>query len=298
MDRLRVIEYFSGIGGWSWALSTLCEQNFMQNEKKLSYEIVAAYDINPIANIVYEHNSNIKPNHKSIEKLTIKQVEKLNANMWVMSPPCQPHTRNNTTEKRDDKDPRSSSFIHLIDILANISNLPKYIALENVVGFEASSCCQMFIEMLIAKKYKYVQYQLTPSQFGIPNERPRYLLIASLDTDNSRIANTSYDPTIIYDYLLECVDGDGGHESTVEGDGSVSVDNFVPSSSNKRMKIGNDNVDTGRASSNELNEVHPSTDSSDLNMAVAVPVAPLASFIDQCMSLEETVGQSSYVYIY
>ena len=50
--------------------------------------------------------------------------------MWLMSPPCQPFTRNNTTNSRDTNDPRSKAFIHLTDLLSQLRIPPQYIALE------------------------------------------------------------------------------------------------------------------------------------------------------------------------
>jgi site-specific DNA-cytosine methylase len=55
---------------------------------------------------------------------------------------------------------------------------PFYIALENVVGFESSECCQQWLSVLTSLHYEIEQFHLTPLQFGIPNARPRYYCIA------------------------------------------------------------------------------------------------------------------------
>ena len=58
--------------------------------------------------------------------------------------------------------------------------------LQNVVGFESSDCCLKFLHILAELNYTYTEFILTPSQFGTPNSRPRYYLLASLqrvDTD-------------------------------------------------------------------------------------------------------------------
>lgn len=166
---MRTVEFFSGIGGWSYSLSRLSS----------SFEVVEAFDINPIANQVYKLNHLLAPNHTSIEHITVKHLNKLNADLWVMSPPCQPHTRNNTTATRDTNDPRSNAFLKLMKLLQEVSPPPSYIALENVVGFEDSNCCREFLSILSSMNYQYLQYHLTPTQFGVPNARPRYYLIAS-----------------------------------------------------------------------------------------------------------------------
>jgi len=47
-----------------------------------------------------------------------------------------------------------------------------------VVGFETSDCCRSLLGAIAALGYTYEQYILTPTQYGMPNERPRYYLVA------------------------------------------------------------------------------------------------------------------------
>lgn len=47
-----------------------------------------------------------------------------------MSPPCQPFTRNNTTESRDNVDNRSKGLLHLIEVISVMYNPPQYVLLE------------------------------------------------------------------------------------------------------------------------------------------------------------------------
>jgi site-specific DNA-cytosine methylase len=165
---LKVLEFFSGLGGWSSALKKLY----------VDHEVIQAFDINTAANEVYEANHGIKPCNKSILGITTKALDKCNADVWVLSPPCQPFTRNNETDSRDAKDTRSEPFLHLLEVLKQMTNLPKYIALENVVGFESSDCCTSYFDTLRSLNYQFRQFHLDPLQFGIPNSRPRYYCIA------------------------------------------------------------------------------------------------------------------------
>lgn len=169
-EELTAIEFFSGIGGWSSALRNI----------GFSCRVVQAYDINTAANEVYEANYHHKPSGKSILNLTSTLLDKLSAKIWMMSPPCQPFTRNNTTDSRDVNDNRSEPFLHLVDILSKMQNPPVYLALENVIGFESSDCCQRFLDVLDQRDYTYQQYHLDPLKLGIPNSRPRYYCIAKL----------------------------------------------------------------------------------------------------------------------
>jgi site-specific DNA-cytosine methylase len=46
------------------------------------------------------------------------------------------------------------------------------------VGFEESASCSTLLDTLELVGYSFMQFALSPAQFGIPNERPRYYLIA------------------------------------------------------------------------------------------------------------------------
>jgi len=93
-----------------------------------------------------------------------------------MSPPCQPFTRQGL--KKDVEDPRSKSFLHLMSVLPQMTIPPKYILLENVHGFESSRSHDMFTTMLDELEYTWQGFLLSPKQFGIPNSRLRYFIIA------------------------------------------------------------------------------------------------------------------------
>jgi tRNA (cytosine38-C5)-methyltransferase len=173
---IRVIEWFSGIGGWSFALQLAQHMN-----SALCFRVVRAVDINTVANEIYAYNSDVKPLAKSIESLNFRFIESNPAEMWVMSPPCQPFTRNHETNPGDN---RTQALDYIIKLLQQIAAdaakavLPKYILLENVVGFESSAHCASLLAVLQTAGYGYKQFILTPTQFGIPNERPRYFLLA------------------------------------------------------------------------------------------------------------------------
>ncbi|KHJ79834.1 C-5 cytosine-specific DNA methylase [Oesophagostomum dentatum] len=67
----------------------------------------------------------------------------------------------------------------LMEKLKQMKNRPSYILLENVVGFEESSVHDDIIAILNELGYGTKECILSPLQFGVPNSRPRYYLIAS-----------------------------------------------------------------------------------------------------------------------
>ncbi|NWH69731.1 TRDMT methyltransferase, partial [Piaya cayana] len=151
-------------------------------ESCTSAEVVAAVDVNTLANEVYKHNFPSTPLWaKTIEGITLKEFDRLSFDMILMSPPCQPFTR--TGLQGDISDPRTRSFLYILDILPRLQKLPKYLLLENVKGFESSSARNELLRTLETCKFKYQEFLLSPACLGIPNSRLRYFLIAKLQQE-------------------------------------------------------------------------------------------------------------------
>ncbi|KFQ44539.1 tRNA (cytosine(38)-C(5))-methyltransferase, partial [Nestor notabilis] len=148
-------------------------------ESCASAEVVAAVDVNTLANEVYKHNFPRTPLWaKTIEGITLKEFDRLCFDMILMSPPCQPFTRIGL--QGDISDPRTKSFLYILDILPRLQKLPKYILLENVKGFESSSARNELLRTLATCGFTYQEFLLSPTCLGIPNSRLRYFLIAKL----------------------------------------------------------------------------------------------------------------------
>lgn len=144
---------------------------------------MAALDVNTVANAVYAHNygsSVVKT--RNIQSLSEKEIKKLNANMLLMSPPCQPHTRQGL--QRDMEDKRSSALSHICTLIPQCDSL-QYVLMENVKGFEGSQARQQFIEALEEGGFYWREFILTPTQFNVPNTRHRYYCIARRVNDFS-----------------------------------------------------------------------------------------------------------------
>nr|XP_044991260.1 tRNA (cytosine(38)-C(5))-methyltransferase isoform X2 [Jaculus jaculus] len=101
--------------------------------------------------------------------------------MILMSPPCQPFTRIGL--QGDVTDPRTNSFLHILDILPRLQKLPKYILLENVKGFEVSSTRSLLMQTMETCGFQYQEFLLSPTSLGIPNSRLRYFLMAKLQSE-------------------------------------------------------------------------------------------------------------------
>ncbi|KER25587.1 hypothetical protein T265_14186, partial [Opisthorchis viverrini] len=149
---------------------------------QLDFQVVAAIDINDTANRVYRANfSHTHAPNRVLESLSIEEVTSFTADMWSMSPPCQPFTR--LGNQKYEEDNRSTSFFYVLGLIAAIR--PKFILLENVKGFEHTEPWRQFLKVLHNCGYRYQQFLLTPLQFGVPNCRLRYYLVASSSSDSA-----------------------------------------------------------------------------------------------------------------
>lgn len=159
---LRVLELFSGIGGWRLALGA-------------RGRVVAAYDISPAANATYELNHGDPVRTHEIARVKAAAFAAHGADTWLLSPPCQPFCRMGTGKGLEDK--RSHAFLHLMEVLRAAP--PAHFALENVQGFLGSDAHRLLCERLAEAGLHRVEYQLCPTRFGLPNLRPRVFILAS-----------------------------------------------------------------------------------------------------------------------
>lgn len=162
--EIRALELFCGIGGAAAALEGRAR-------------VVAAIDINRLALGVYAANFPHPVAARTIESLSAAELARLGADLWWMSPPCQPFTRRGL--HRDDEDPRSQGLLGLIPRISEVR--PRFVALENVPGFAGSRTHARLREALADGGYEVAERQLCPSDLGLPNRRLRFYLLASRD---------------------------------------------------------------------------------------------------------------------
>ena len=159
---LRVLELYCGIGGCAAALGP-------------GTEVAAAVDINRAALAVYRHNFPHPTEARTLDSIGVADLDRWRADLWWLSPPCQPFTRRG--HGRDDADPRSASLLHLIDLLDRAP--PPALALENVPGFAGSRTHARLRAVLDRRGYAVRELELCPTELGVPNRRRRFYLLAA-----------------------------------------------------------------------------------------------------------------------
>lgn len=121
---MHALEFYSGIGGLGLAL-----------KRTGKGKVVRSFDFDQNAVEVYRafHGRGIVQK-ADISKLTPNDLSNLGADIWLLSPACQPYTVLNQNPK-DSLDPRAQSFLYIINELLPVLS-PSYILIENVAGFE------------------------------------------------------------------------------------------------------------------------------------------------------------------
>jgi len=206
-----------------------------------------AYDISLYANQTYAHNfyngedekddnhHHHHHDHRRKDVVSTKLVEQLRqvplADLWTLSPPCQPFTTTQGAKTLDMEDPRCAGLKGIMKLLtsacregedetnpthdtsrrsrsSNNNTIhrrwnPKWILLENVQGFATSQMCDEWKKCLRQNKYGYREYLLSPIQFGIPNHRLRYYILCEFESTrwnvNDENDNNDNNDTTAYD---------------------------------------------------------------------------------------------------
>jgi len=165
---IRALELFCGIGGFAAAVAGS------------DVRVVAALDQNPAALAVYRHNFPDHPVRQvDLERVSAWELTSPAADLWWMSPPCQPYCERGS--RRDLDDSRARSLVRLLELLETVplEKLPEHLALENVAGFADSQARQRLLPLLESRGYRIMERHLCPTELGVPSRRPRYYLLAT-----------------------------------------------------------------------------------------------------------------------
>jgi tRNA (cytosine38-C5)-methyltransferase len=162
----KVLELFSGIGGMRAGLSS-CLGGSLK---------FTAVDLNEFCNEIYYETYKERPLTMDITSLDSEWFDSLAADIWTMSPPCQPYTRQGSM--KDTEDDRARPLLHLIRVLEEMRNMPGMIIVENVKNFEASDSFQLLEKTLRKRGFQLYGYLLNPLYMGFPNSRLRFFLVA------------------------------------------------------------------------------------------------------------------------
>ncbi len=159
---MRALELFAGIGGFAAAAGP-------------DVGVVCAVDHDEYAAAAYAANWPHPVRRWNLASVRAPQLAALHADLWWMSPPCQPYTVRGLG--RDLDDPRAASLLRLLELVEAVR--PRHLALENVPAFDGSRAHERLHAVLDRAGYHIRERHLCPAELGLPNKRPRYYLVAS-----------------------------------------------------------------------------------------------------------------------
>jgi site-specific DNA-cytosine methylase len=175
---MRALELFCGIGGFTAAAD------------RHGIEVVRALDASQHVIAFFRHNWDAPAKQANILQLGADDFAAFEADLWWMSPPCQPYTTRGL--QRDLSDRRAKSFLHMLEVIEAAP--PRHLAMENVEGFLKSEARTRLLELLERLDFDVREAVICPTELGLINRRPRYYLVASRDgltnADLSPVAQT------------------------------------------------------------------------------------------------------------
>lgn len=168
MEQTTALELFCGIGGFAAAVAGS------------GIRVLAVLDQSDLALQVYRLNFPQHPARQTdLEKITASELASFGADLWWLSPPCQPYSVRG--RRQDLADPRARSLLRLLAVFPEIPDdrLPRHLALENVAGFARSRARERLLSLLAERGYRVRERHICPAQLGVPSRRPRYYLAAT-----------------------------------------------------------------------------------------------------------------------
>jgi DNA (cytosine-5)-methyltransferase 1 len=163
-DCLRFIDLFCGIGGFHQALS------------RLNAKCVFASDIDAKCRETYEKNYGLKP-AGDITKIDVKSIPDFD--ILCGGFPCQSFS--NSGKKKGFEDDRGQLFEYILNIV--IEKRPKFMFLENVKHIKKidnGNVLRHIVKRINESGYIVNDeqiYELSPHQFGIPQQRERVVFV-------------------------------------------------------------------------------------------------------------------------
>ena len=207
--KFRVLDLFSGAGGFSCGLDSL-----------ESFDTVIGSDFDQ--NVLVTFEKNIKGSitihgditDPKVKSKIIDEARKRKVNMIIGGPPCQGFSLKGKNLGLDD--PRNFLFLEYVKIVKELK--PEVFVIENVKNL-INACDGYFIKQIIDEftKLGYILNYgvLNAANFGVPQHRERAIIIGSL-TKSISLPTPSKPSTTVYDAISDLAyleSGEGQFES-------------------------------------------------------------------------------------
>jgi len=180
MASASVVDLFCGVGGMT--------HGFVHE----GFKVVAGIDVDPTCKYPYEKNNRARFILRDIQRITSKEVLDLyprgDVKILIGCAPCQPFSKYSNPKSEDDKWRLLLSFAELIRGVK-----PEIVSMENVPQLEKHRVFKEFIEVLREQGYYFSWSLVDCVDYGVPQNRTRLVLFASMYGD-IRIINRTHPP--------------------------------------------------------------------------------------------------------
>jgi DNA (cytosine-5)-methyltransferase 1 len=193
---LKAIDFFCGAGGMSYGLA------------KAKIKVLAGIDCDESCRETYERNNKpakfIEKNIAELSPSSLTRTLGISRNddrlVFVACSPCQFWTKVNTDKRK------SKSTVFLLAEFERFVDWfrPGFVLIENVPGLQSKkrpSILPPFKKFLRSRGYAIAHGVINANHFGVPQNRKRYLLIATRLTANVRLPGRTKVRPRVEDYL-------------------------------------------------------------------------------------------------
>ena len=166
--KIEAVDLFCGVGGLTCGL------------RQAGIAVLAGYDIDPACTYPYEENNKASFQLKSVSEVTGEEIAKWYSpgaiRLLAGCAPCQPFsTLANTRDEKDEaKWGLLGEFARLVRELK-----PELVTMENVPRVTNHAPYRQFLETLRELEYEVDAKRVRCADYGIPQERRRFVLVAS-----------------------------------------------------------------------------------------------------------------------
>ena len=186
-NKLKAIDFFCGTGGMTYGMS------------QSGIEVLAGIDNDPNCSDTYSINNQdsifIEKDIHDLSENELANITGINIKddslLFICCSPCQFWTKINTCKNKGLK-----SKNLLIEFQRFVSWFqPGYIAIENVPGLlnnKKEKVLDNFLSFLDSKSYIYDNKIVNANHYGVPQNRKRYLLVATRVSENIQIPEEEY----------------------------------------------------------------------------------------------------------
>ncbi|MDR3410469.1 MAG: DNA cytosine methyltransferase [Formivibrio sp.] len=187
MSKISCVDLFCGVGGLT--------HGFVLEE----LPVVAGLDMDPACRFPYEANNHATFLECDVSTISADEVNALfgDADVKVLAgcAPCQPFSTYAQRYEVDGKDGKWGLLYHFARLAEEI--LPDVITMENVPTVAKHAVFHDFVEKLKKLGYTVWFNVIDSSQYGVPQQRRRMVLLASKHGEIKMIEPTQVKPTTV-----------------------------------------------------------------------------------------------------